>query len=1018
MRPRLRGRVSRWASQPARRWARHALTVAAVLAAVLVAVGGIADQLAGRSVLADTDAMVGHGPYAGAGWAGTTSANLELSDVFSSELPAEILYAESVAAGHPAQWDPYTVGGTPLGSITNNALLSPATVPYYVLPVWLAPAYERLAEVVLGLSGCFLFLRRLRLSPPSAIAGGIVYAASAFTVVWLGWPQTRVAAFIPMLFWATERFLQERRFRDAALLGVVTAGLLLGGFPSVEGYALLTVSCYALVRLLALYRDSWRRLLRVGAGLGFGYLAGLGLALFQVLPFAAFYRSWLIEGRGQADTSHLNPVSLVTSFAPWAFGGVGTREPQIYLLDQNAVESLGYVGAASLVVVLVGVVAARRGRALLPRGVWVFFVAATALWLDLVYRGGVLLRVLQHLPVLHSLFGANFIGRARSMTGFLLACLAAVGFELVLRGRAGRAGSASAASGGDVDAGVGAVAVAGRSGWRRWYGPAWPAFVLVVVGVEAVRLIAHGHSLAVAAGSASSGPGTSAVAVYDHEVRVGLLIGAIAVACVGLVGWIGRRGWSGRRWAAARFAAAAAVLFLIAGQGAQFIYRYSPQSDRSTFYPVTDTQEYLAAHLGGQRYASTVDGVVQGIDSVYKLRSLHGHSFLNAALVSMVRGIPDDPVPLPTHLAFGDDLAQATSPVLDRLGVSYFAAAPQEKVFGSAVPAASDGSVLTLQPGVAVTAQLPASGRLRAVGFTPTGTAPAALSTADPNSWVEVMVRDATGTEVASAKRLTAGMASGTEFDVPVAADSVPAGTALTATITVHASAAVVVQASGGGTSVALSEVAGADDGLRLDYAGSTVLYQRLTALPRIRWASGVRVVPDEAERVKLLASGSLPSSTVVLNSARAGSRTAAAGLPADVTVTDDGTDSISATVSAQGGGYLVVADADQVGWSVTVDGKAADLVPADQGVVAVAVPSGRHTVRMAYSSPDGGVGGVVSEMTVIVLLGGVGIELWRVRRVRGRPSEASGAWSGPADLATAELSDNELVPTAVRGTP
>jgi hypothetical protein len=81
-----------------------------------------------------------------------------------------------------------------------------------------------------------------------------------------------------------------------------------------------------------------------------------------------------------------------------------------------------------------------------------------------------------------------------------------------------------------------------------------------------------------------------------------------------------------------------------------------------------------------------------------------------------------------------------------------------------------------------------------------------------------------------------------------------------------------------------------------------------------------------------------------------------------------------------------VVADADQVGWSVTVDGKKADLVPADQGLVAVSVPSGAHTVTLRYSSPDHGVGTFVSGATAFVLLGGVGVEVWLWRRRRPLP--------------------------------
>jgi hypothetical protein len=101
------------------------------------------------------------------------------------------------------------------------------------------------------------------------------------------------------------------------------------------------------------------------------------------------------------------------------------------------------------------------------------------------------------------------------------------------------------------------------------------------------------------------------------------------------------------------------------------------------------------------------------------------------------------------------------------------------------------------------------------------------------------------------------------------------------------------------------------------------------------------------------------------------------------VKVNEDGADEISVGVSAQGAGYLVVADADQVGWGVTVDGKKAELVAADEGVVAVAVPAGTHTVALHYSSPDGGLGAAISVVTAVALLAAVGGEVWWSRRRR-----------------------------------
>jgi hypothetical protein len=389
--------------------------------------------------------------------------------------------------------------------------------------------------------------------------------------------------------------------------------------------------------------------------------------------------------------------------------------------------------------------------------------------------------------------------------------------------------------------------------------------------------------------------------------------------------------------------------------------------------------------------------------------------------------VPGDPVPAPTRLAFSPDEAQATSPILDRLGVAYFTAAPSEQVFGTGHPAVTDGTSLDLEPNVPVTVALPVGDDVRALGLVPTS-AQGVFSYA-PNSssdWIEVTVSDAAGS--VTSKRLTQGMLTGVEFDVPIALDSPALNGPRTATITLHSAKTQPLAVAALGGSPSLATVTDSGDGLKLVYAGSSVIYQRLNALPRIRWADSSVVVPDATSRVSLLASGMLDTSTVVLNSGAAlaapavlagpgadssASAASSPGAPAAdsssanatvatsgatqspaeraVTVTTDGNDSVGALVSSPAPGYLVVADSDQVGWSAAVDGKAARLVPADQGLVAVSVPAGTHTVKLRYKSPDNGIGGYASAATAFALAGGVGVETWCSRRGRSLPWEV--AW-------------------------
>lgn len=114
-----------------------------------------------------------------------------------------------------------------------------------------------------------------------------------------------------------------------------------------------------------------------------------------------------------------------------------------------------------------------------------------------------------------------------------------------------------------------------------------------------------------------------------------------------------------------------------------------------------------------------------------------------------------------------------------------------------------------------------------------------------------------------------------------------------------------------------------------------------------------------------MLASGDLTADRVVLNTPGP----AATGAPARVDWLDDGLNRMTLTVDAQGSGYLVLADALQHGWKVSVDGLDATLVPADHAFVAVAVSAGSHLVRFSYVGPAHGTGIWVTGGTALALL-------------------------------------------------
>jgi hypothetical protein len=994
------------------RWQR-VLTVLVGLAIVGYAAIGIGSPLLGGKVFGATDMLASRAPYVNSGLGDVVPTNTYLNDTVDSVLPNTSLFGRLLRSGEIALWNPYQAGGSAFGATPNNAVYNPLSVPYLVLPGWLAPGYVKLLEILVAAGATFLFLRRFRLGRAAALLGGLIYVGSAFMIAWTNWPQTRVAAFIPAVFWCVERLVTQRRARDAALLCLAVASMLFGGFPAVTGYAILFAGLYLVVRLLAEYGPrspsgepaAWRRIVGVIVAAGAALGGAVALAAIQLLPFVSATSGAYLRGRAQLPSDHLAPVTLLTSIAPWAFGTTNPNRGPYWYLPINLVESTAYLGAAAVLLVLVAVAWPRASWARLPRGGWSFFVLATGAGLVVLYGGGPPLAVLQKFPVL---FSANYVGRMRSVLWFLLAVLAAVGFDLLVRRVSAsvreadfyanrRTAVAEVNSGSAGNTGEPSTAGAqpspptgGRARLPGWTWVAWPVAVWAGAALLGLALLWVGrHAAKTATGGQGSG---SRVSWFDHQVAYSAAFVLVAIVAVGVLWWAARReeptepteptvSSRGRRALVA--SAALLVPVLVVVQALSFAAPYWPKSDKSTFYPRTPVVNWLGSHLGDDRYAAG-SAMFVGADSYYQLRSLNGHAFLGDTFGEALDGMPGwalgDP---PTYVNFKSSLQMAQQPLFDRLGIRYFVTSPSDPVFGKVTTPNDDGSSSVIGGDQSSTFEVPGSGPLRAVSLTTT--TPFRPSV---DAHIRVSLRNAAGAEVAKGEREIlavknghTGLGKDQRVTIPVAAEQVPPGTRLTAVLTVDSATPLGVH---GDRTSTLGTVRPASDGLKLVYADDAVVYQRLTALPRIRWASQPIVEPDAAKRVALVNSRALTADQVVLDKADpAVPDKAVAGGGAKVSVIDDGIDAITTKVEATGSGYLVVADALQTNWVATVDGKPADLVPADHGLVAVAVPGGTHTVKVAYQTPYHAAGTYLSALAGLVLVAIFVGGWWRTRRRR-----------------------------------
>jgi hypothetical protein len=885
----------------------------ALSAVLLFVVIGIGLPLVGVRSFAATDLLKTYEPYRSTTPTGFQPTNSCASDTVDSVLPGTAEFRNRLFKGDWGERSVLESGGSPLGSVPNSAMLSPLSAPLFVLPLWLAPAYVKVLEILACVLGTYLFLRRLGLLRSSAVLGGAVFASSGFLVVWTNWPQTRTAAFIPFLFWAIERFAQERRWTAAAPIAVVVACLLFGGFPAVTGFALYAAAAYALLRSGLAQRGALRK--AVGWLIGAVAAVGVGAALtaWQLLPFASSLGGYGLS-RPQTAGAHLPAISLATAVFPTAFGSCGAGYS--YFGPLNDIETNVFIGAAALVLVVVALV--RRPPRNVPVGVRGFFVGAAAIAVLLGWFGGPLLHLAQQFPV----FSNNQVGRIRAVLGFFLAVLAAIGFDNLQRTREGRTRRA---------------VVAELAAWA--------------IGAAAILFALHRVQVA---------------SRHHPEVSASRYVLPIVAAIVaaGVVALVSSPRVSAARLGrlSLRSIALATIPLLVLAESLAFVLPFWPRVPVDDFYPKTPVHTFLATHLDGDRYVATGGTMLTGTNVYYGLATPNGHAFTTQQWRELLKAIEPAVFRTQTYSAFSGPmpLERAQSPIFDRMGVKYLVVLPSEATYGRSEPpgAANTGDVV-IPAGGTVDVAIP-PGPLRAVSFDVTQT----LRPRDRFARIDVDVLDDQGRVLAHSSRRTYDEIAPGTFLVPVAAEDLAAGRRTSVRVRLT-SADGTLHLAGSGTAPGVTVVRPADDGLRLVFTDGSAVYERLHALPSIRWAAKTQVIADTNARIAALASGRSNEDTAILDSPGP----AAVGAPAKVVVTTDTGDVTRARVNAEGDGYLVVADAPLRGLRVRVDGAKRDLVTADDALVAVAVPKGEHVVTVEYDAPHARLGALVSIASGLLLL-------------------------------------------------
>ncbi len=564
--------------------------------------------------------------------------NSMMGDVLFQYLPWRSLYRTALSQGELPLWNPYSFGGMPFLANHQSQVLYPPNLLFLIGSLETGLLLFLLAHLLIGGLGMYALLRCLHLRPVAALCGAIVWSCSGFATVWLLWlsiPAT--LAWLPWCLLATERLIATGGRRAFGGLALAVGMTVLGGHVQFAYYGLLTVGLFALWRTAATDAPLRARAARLGAWLAGVALGGL-IAAAQLGPTLELAAQ---NSRGSTPPTDLIRVALpaaqlLTLALPNLFGDVRS-----YAGPGNYVESTGYVGLASLVLIGAALVTAcRRDK---TRWLWVALAAGA---LHLAY-GGALNWLLVQLPGYTSFRGLQ---RLHSIWSLGAAALAAYGLEAAL------------AAAGQRRRLLGALA-----------GALLAAAAALLPGAEPLARLIH---------LGWRGPTTAALspALAEQIQHAAALLGGLGLLLALVLS---------ARWQAARSLAAVAVVALVAADLIGFSRGYLPAAHRSG-YTTTPGVAFLQAHREAGRiirFGRSIYGqpLPPNATIVYGLEDTQGYDSFTLDQHNRLLGLIESQRYAEARIinALGN-LEQAESlrsPLLDLLGVAFLLAdGPLEKL--------------------------------------------------------------------------------------------------------------------------------------------------------------------------------------------------------------------------------------------------------------------------------------------------------------------------------------------------
>jgi hypothetical protein len=295
-----------------------------------------------------------------------------------------------LAAGRLPLWNPHSGCGAPHLANAQSGVFDPFHAIAYLTPLPQAHAWIAATRLWVAGLGMFVLARAWGLKAWGRWFAGMTFPFCGFLILWLLYPVTSAAVWLPWMLWAAERTIAGGRQDAEGSAGAASSrlGPLLlaasGACSLLAGHVQTSAHVFMFVGIYACWRGCALRAIRPTALVTLALCLAAFLAAVQVIPLGAYLMRSPVWGDRDADRPALLAVSrprvldAACTALPLVYGSQRAAHPNLAkaLGVHNLNESAG--GFAGLCTLVWLVPAAWQRRRDEQRITFLFAIAAIA----------------------------------------------------------------------------------------------------------------------------------------------------------------------------------------------------------------------------------------------------------------------------------------------------------------------------------------------------------------------------------------------------------------------------------------------------------------------------------------------------------------------------------------------------------------------------------------------------------------------------------------------------------------